>query len=98
MHANRFLDAKVKDSGKHKAEEQETHHIKNKREYEIARFHYIHRLNIISMRKDIDVLGGVGAAGRAFVQLGLVGTSHSGQDIMEQINEIESILEVCVVE
>ncbi len=47
----RYLDAKVKTAHKHKVELDETTNIINKREYEMARFQYIYRLNIISAQK-----------------------------------------------
>eukprot|EP00750_Incisomonas_marina_P033165 INCI9595.2.p1 GENE.INCI9595.2~~INCI9595.2.p1 ORF type:complete len:1036 (+),score=226.57 INCI9595.2:286-3393(+) len=92
-HLRKFLDNKVRPSHKQKAESNESSNLKNKREYEIARFQYIYRLNIISARKDIDVLSGVGAAGRAFVNLGLVDNSHSARELMEQISAMESTVE-----
>jgi len=96
-HLRKYLDNKVKHSHRQKAEMSESSNLKNKREYEIARFQYIYRLNIISARKDIDVLTGVGAAGRAFVKLGLVEHSKSAQELMERITAMESTLEVILV-
>jgi hypothetical protein len=50
-HLRKFLDAKVHSTHTQKAETNESSNLKNKREYEMARFQYIHRLNVVSASK-----------------------------------------------